>query len=267
MKIDHQYKAWINLLKNKIRSAQIKAAVSVNAQLIALYWDLGKMIIEKQEQNKWGSGLIAQIAKDLKKELPETSGFSRTNLYSMRQFYLFYRHENIHQVGGQIQSDSIIRQPGGQLENIPDLLLHTPWRHHVLIMNKCNSQNQALFYIQKTIENNWSRDILQMQIESMLFERQGKAITNFETTLPKPQSDLAKETLKNPFIFDFLTLEENIQELELERRLTENITQFLLELGKGFAFIGRQYPLQVGGKERKIDLSFLSYSYALLCSD
>lgn len=280
--MDKTYIEWIETLKQKIRAAQIKASVAVNVEMILLYWDIGKSIVEQQNSFEWGSKVVAQMAKDLKRELPDTNGFSRTNLFAMRRFYLFYSgKELVHQLGGQLQisdpkcnfddklqDNEIVHQLGEQLENselspnaadqltTESILCKIPWRHHVAIMSSCSTAEEAKFYIQKTIENNWSRNILQIQLDSNLIERQGKAQNNFELTLPKPLSDLAFETLKDPYKFDFLTLETNVQELELERNLTENITKFLLELGKGFAFVGRQYPLQIGNKERKLDLLF-----------
>lgn len=269
MNSDTSYINWVVSLKDKIHSAQIKAAIAVNEELISLYWEIGKSIVEKQEQNRWGAKIIEQLAKDLRHDLPDTNGFSRTNLFSMRQFYLFYADTNIvHQLGGQLETRELVQQAVGQLNSteiihqagglLPknSILLKIPWRHHVLIINKSTSFDEAIFYLNKTTENNWSRNVLQIQIESKLFNRQGKALNNFELTLPSPQSDLARETLKDPYKFDFLTLENDVQELELEKHLTDNITKFLLELGKGFAFVGRQYPLLIGKKERKIDLLF-----------
>ena len=281
MNLDINYKNWITSLKDKIRSAQIKAALSVNEQMIMLYWDIGKSIIEKQQEHNWGSKIVEQMAIDLKRELPDTNGFSRTNLFAMRKFYLFYATSKlIHQVGGQLEkslldiNSELVQQPAGQLEKTPlevdnelvhqlggqleqnSILFKIPWKHNLTILSKCSTIKEANFYIQQTIQNNWSRNVLEIQISSGLVNRLGKAQNNFELTLPKPQSDLAKETLKDPYKFDFLTLEADVQELELEKHLTENITKFLLELGKGFAFIGRQYPLQIGNKERKLDLLF-----------
>lgn len=260
--MDKDYIDWIEDLKARIRSAQIKASIAVNEEMLMLYWEIGKSIVEKQNQFVWGSKIVAQMAKDLKRELPDTSGFSRTNLFAMRKFYLFYKDSKlVHQLGGQLenitsnQQNELVHQLGGQLPK-DSILCKIPWRHHVAILNQCKDIEQAFFYIQQTIQNNWSRNVLEIQIESNLIERQGKAINNFELSLPKPQSDLAKETLKDPYKFDFLTLESDVQELELEKQLTENITKFLLELGKGFAFVGRQYTLQVGNKERKLDLLF-----------
>lgn len=271
--IDTQYIDWIKELKQKIRSAQLKASIAVNEQMIMLYWDIGKSTVEKQKQYNWGTNAIEQIAKDLKLELPEVSGFSQSNLYVMRRFYLFYKDSKlVHQASGQLQnndfqSNIILQQAAVKLNDKSgqqpvgliteqNILCKIPWWHHQVILTKCKNEVEATFYIQQTIQNNWSRNILEIQIESKLIDRQGKAPNNFAVTLPKPQSDLAIETLKDPYKFDFLTLEANVQELELEKQLTENIVKFLLELGKGFAFVGRQYTLQIGNKERKLDLLF-----------
>lgn len=265
MQIDKAYIDWIKNLKQKIQSAQLKASIAVNETLILLYWDIGKSIVEKQNEFSWGTKVVEHVAKDLKRELPNTNGFSRTNLFEMRKFYSFYKDsELVQQPGGLFQgvenhSDNIkkqlVHQAGGQLAST-NLLCKIPWRHHIVILGKCSSIKEAQFYVEQTIQNNWSRSILEIQIESKLIERQSKAHNNFELTLPKPQSDLAKQTLKDPYKFDFLTLEADVQELQLEKSLTDNVTQFLLELGKGFAFVGRQYAIQVGKKERKLDLLF-----------
>lgn len=198
MDLDKDYKNWISSLKERIKTAQIKAAIAVNEELIVLYWDIGKSIVEKQEQSRWGAKLIEQIALDLKRELPDTNGFSRTNLFSMRQFYLFYAKSKIvHQAGGQIKTAELTQQTVGQINSheivhqtaglFPkgSILLRVPWRHHVLIISKTNSFDEALFYLNKTIENNWSRNVLQIQIESNLFKRQGKATNNFELHCPR----------------------------------------------------------------------------------
>lgn len=273
MNLDNNYKNWISSLKDKIRSAQLKAAIAVNVEMIMLYWEIGKSIVEAQATQQWGTKVIEQMAKDLKLELPEVSGFSQSNLYVMRRFYLFYKDSQlVHQAGGQLQgndfqsniilqqaavnlNDKLVQQPVGLITQ-QNILCKIPWWHHQVILTKCKNEAEAIFYIQQTIINNWSRNVLEIQISSGLVNRLGKAQNNFEATLPKPQSDLAKETLKDPYKFDFLTLEADVQELELEKHLTENITKFLLELGKGFAFVGRQYPLQIGSKERKLDLLF-----------
>jgi predicted nuclease of restriction endonuclease-like (RecB) superfamily len=245
------YSIWIKQLKDKIERAQLRASLSVNTQLILLYWEIGESIVQKQIENQWGSKIVEKMAKDLKMGMSETNGFSRSNLFAMRKFYLFYKDSHL----ALISENELVQQAVGQLRK-ESILYGIPWGHHVLILNKCVTIEQAEFYLAQTIKSNWSRNILSIQLTSNLFDRQGKSQNNFKLTLPKNQSDLANETLKDPYQFDFLTLEKNIQELELEKNLTENITKFLLELGKGFAFVGRQYPIIVGKKERKIDLLF-----------
>jgi predicted nuclease of restriction endonuclease-like (RecB) superfamily len=273
--LDKTYKDWLIGLKGKIRSAQLKAAVAVNAELISLYWDLGKMIAEKQ--TAWGTKFIDQLSKDLKAEFPDMDGLSFRNLKYCRQFYQFYASSIGQQVVAQLENhtqagEEIVQQPVGpivqqavaQLEisqktagvNWQQLVSKIPWGHNILIFSKSSNTDEALFYIQKTIENGWSRAVLTLQIESGLYSRQGKAITNFKNTLPDVSSDLAHQLLKDPYQFDFLTLTDNYRERELENALVENITKFLLELGSGFAYVGRQVPLKVGEKEFAIDLLF-----------
>jgi predicted nuclease of restriction endonuclease-like (RecB) superfamily len=239
---DKEYIYWLSEIKSKIKSAQIKAALAANSEMIALYWDLGKSIIEKQEVEKWGSSVVERLSRDLKREFPEMNGFSRTNLFAMRQFYLFYKN-----------SPQFVQQVVGQI----------PWGHTYLIISRIKNIDEAIFYSQQTIENNWSRDVLAMQIETNLFARHGKSITNFDKTLPVPNSDLAKQTLKDPYRFDFLQLTKDVQEREIELNLMKHITQFLLELGKGFAFIGQQYEVKINNKNYKIDLLF--YHINLRC--
>lgn len=204
--MDKDYIDWIQDLKARIRSAQIKASIAVNEEMLMLYWDIGKSIVEKQKEFSWGSKIVEQMAKDLKRELPDVNGFSRTNLFSMRKFYLFYEDSKlVQQLGGQLENtssntrDELVHQLGGRLPK-DSILCKIPWRHHVAILSQCKDIEQAFFYMQQTIQHNWSRNVLEIQIESNLIERQGKAINNFELTLPKPQSDLAKETLKDPFL-------------------------------------------------------------------
>jgi predicted nuclease of restriction endonuclease-like (RecB) superfamily len=248
---NHDYKNWLIELKLDIQQSQIKAALAVNSQLIQLYWDLGKQITEKQETAKWGSGFIEQLSKDLRAEFPTMSGFSRTNLFSVGQFFRFYSSNSklIHQLGGQLKIEQLIQQ--------------IPWRHHVLIMQKTKDVSEALFYVKETTENSWSRAVLEYQIETNLYGRQGKAITNFKNTLPEIESNLANALLKDPYNFEFLTVSNKVKEQDLERQLVANITQFLLELGKGFAYLGRQFTITVGGKEFKTDLLF--YHTRLKC--
>ncbi|MBX9782182.1 MAG: PDDEXK nuclease domain-containing protein [Chitinophagaceae bacterium] len=253
-----EYKNWITNLKAVIKQRQLKAAVAVNSQLILLYWELGKQITEKQELSKWGSGFIEQLSKDLKAAFPDMGGFSRTNLFAVKKFYQFYASfQFVPRPGGQIDA-LVIPRPGGQT-NLPEIIKfcsQIPWKHNVFIIEKVKDREEVLFYVQQTILNNWSRSVLEYQIESGLYKRQGKAVTNFENTLPKEDSDLAIELLKDPYNFEFLSLSATVKELELEKKLVQHITEFLLELGRGFAYLGRQYVLKAGNREFKTDLLF-----------
>ncbi|WP_421795501.1 PDDEXK nuclease domain-containing protein [Haliscomenobacter sp.] len=251
-----EYKNWLSDLKSRIRSVQAKAAVAANTALIAFYWELGKMIAEKE--HTWGDKLIEQLAKDLKEEFPEMKGFSRSNLSYAKQFYKFYQTPIVQQAVGQLQS------PENQFIEPPQqLATKIPWGHNILIFSKSKDVEEAYFYIRATLENGWSRDILALQLKSQLYARQGKAISNFRETLPDPLSDLAQQTLKDPYIFDFLTMTKPYHEKDIERQLVTHITKFLLELGKGFAFVGQQYHLQVGETDYYIDLLF--YHIKLKC--
>lgn len=238
------YRSFIAELKSRVQAAQIKAAVAVNRELLLLYWDLGRMIAERQDASGWGDGVVEQISRDLSKEFPSLKGFSRRNLYRIKQWYGFYAEHS---------------------ENVPQLVAQIPWGHNALILEKIKAPEVALWYVHKTVENGWSRNVLGLQIETQLYERQAGArkIENFDRRLPAPQSDLARETLKDPYIFDFLDLGDEAHEREIERNLVEHITRFMLELGKGFAFVGKQYHLEVGGEDFYIDLLF--YHLKLHC--
>ena len=234
----NDYKQFIQYVKQTIQTAQIKAAISVNRELLNLYWNLGKRIVEKQKQTAWGTGFIVQISQDLQTEFPDMKGFSIRNLKYIRQWFLFYNSKNA--IGQQVVAQ----------------LTQIPWGHNIVIISKCKNPDEAIFYVQKIIQNNWSRSVLTHHIETDLYTREGKAINNFQTTLPKPQSDLARQTIKDPYTFDFLTIREKYDEKELEDALINHVTQFLLELGSGFSYIGRQQRLEVGGDEFFIDLLF-----------
>lgn len=253
-KSNADYKQWLIDLKKRIRQSQLKAVVKVNSELISLYWSMGEDIVEKQEKAKWGDGFITQLSKDLKEEFPNIQGFSVRNIKYIRQWYLFYN-----------QKDKIGQQPVAQLdkEKVQQLVAQIPWGHNLKIVSKCKTIDEALFYINKTMEFGWSRDMLDTYIRLGEHKRVGSSTTNFALTLPPIQSDLAQQTLKDPYNFDFLTLSENYKERELEDALTDNITRFLLELGSGFAYVGRQVPLTVGDKEFFIDLLF--YHLKLRC--
>jgi len=230
-----EYKVFLADIKRRVQSAQIKAAVSVNRELILLYWDIAEQITQKQKTSTWGDGFLAQMSRDLQTEFPDMKGFSLRNLKYMRQWFQFWSAES--SIGQQ-------------------LVAQIPWGHNLVIVSKLQTTDAALFYVRKTIQNNWSRAVLTHQIESGLILREGKAITNFQTTLPEPHSDLARQIIKDPYNFDFLTLRERHDEKELESALVEQVTRFLLELGAGFSFIGKQYKLTVDGDDFFIDLLF-----------
>ena len=260
---NEDYKQWISEIKDKIRSSQIKASLSVNNEMLKLYWDLGGSISDKLTTSNWGTKVVAKLSEDLRRAFPDFEGFSKRNLLFMRQWFEFYQQSGNEQIEIMKQVVSQFPIALNSTDRIKMLVSLIPWGHNIVIIQKTKNLEQSLFYILKTIENNWSRTVLGFQIESRLFERQGKAITNFQLTLPKHQSDLANETLKDPYKFDFLNLTEKIQEKDIEDQLVNHITQFLLELGTGFAFIGRQYLLKVGENEYKIDLLF--YHIRLRC--
>ena len=283
--ITSEYKDWIGDLKQRIRQSQIKAAVKVNTELLQLYWQLGSEIVEKQQNAKWGDSFLKQLSEDLNAEFPEMKGFSLRYLERIRNWYLFYyKHYTIaaqavpqlgnanrQQVVGKIDAVKT-KQPVSQLGNgiraqvVPQLaesFFSVPWGHHILIMQRCKEMDKALFYIHKTVENNWSRSVLDWQIDSNLFEREGKAVSNFSLTLPKPQSDLAQQITKDPYIIDIMGVRQEMQERELEAHLDKHISQYLLELGKGFTYYGHQIQLKVGDETFYIDQLF--YHVRLHC--
>lgn len=246
---NNSYQTWLSDIKLRIVQSQIKASVKVNTELLTLYWDLGKEIVTKQLDAIWGSNFFEILSKDLKLDFPNIKGFSVTNLKYIKRFYLSY--------------NQYITNSQQAVDEFKLNLFQIPWGHHIYILTKCDKIEDALFYIYKTIENGWSRSVLSHQIDTQLHIREGKSITNFSATLPKPQSDLANETLKNPYTFDFLCLTDTIKEKELEKLLTQNITNFLLELGSGFAFVGKQIPIKIGENDFYIDLLF--YHLKLRC--
>jgi len=245
-----------------------------NEVRLDLFVDSLHLAAQQQSLFDGRSNYVEQLAKDLSAEFPEMKGFSKRNIFYCRRFYLFYSGSSVQQLAA-LKAEGLKIEPVQQLAALnlersnqqPVGLNHdifnVPWGHHMLVLDKVKTVDEALFYLQQTIENNWSRSILFLQIEQDLFSRQGKSITNFQKTLPEKQALMAGQILKDPYNFGFLTLESKVQELDIERQLTEHITKFLLELGKGFAFIGRQYPLQVGDKDYRMDLLF--YHIRLRC--
>lgn len=235
------YSSFLTELKTRIRSCQIKAAISVNREMIDLYWEIGHQILRKQHSEGWGRSIVERVSKDLRRVFPEMKGFSSRNLWDMRRFSEAYA------------DGSILRQ----------LVAEIPWGHNLLLLNAVKDLSQREWYIRQTIENGWSRAVLAHHIDTKLFQRQGAALTNFDRTLPPPQSDLAKQTLKDPYTFDFLMLDADAHERDLETGLVEHIKDFLVELGVGFAFVGQQVHMEIGEQDFYIDLLF--YHLKLRC--
>jgi len=208
IKYEDEYIKWVEELKGLIRKSQIKASISVNIEMLKLYWNIGKSISTKTKQEKWGASVVEQLSKDLKSSFPNQQGFSRSNLFSMKKWFEFYSSTNI------------------EIEKVQQLVGQIPWGHNVLIVTKAKSIEEAIFYASKTVENNWSKTVLAHQIDLDFYSRSGKAITNFQKTLPEPQSELAVETLKDPYKFDFLTLQEKALEKDIEDQLVKHITSF-----------------------------------------
>ena len=208
IKYEDEYIKWVEELKGLIRKSQIKASISVNIEMLKLYWNIGKSISTKTKQEKWGASVVEQLSKDLKSSFPNQQGFSRSNLFSMKKWFEFYSSTNI------------------EIEKVQQLVGQIPWGHNVLIVTKAKSIEEAIFYASKTVENNWSRTVLAHQIDLDFYSRSGKATTNFQETLPEPQSELAVETLKDPYKFDFLTLQEKALEKDIEDQLVKHITSF-----------------------------------------
>lgn len=241
-----EYTETLVILKKQIQETQIKATLSANKELIKLYWSIGKTITDKQSTSRWGAGIIDQLAKDLQNAFPGIEGFSKLNIFRMQAFYKAYEK---------------VSQAVTQLENLP--FFSIPWGHNIVLMHKLKNQDERIWYAKKAIENGWSRSMLETWIKSKLHKRQGKAITNFNRTLPAPHSDMAQQSLKDPYLFDFLTLQEEHLEKDLEQGLIDHIQNFLLELGKDFAFVGRQYNIGVDGDDYYLDLLF--YHLKLRC--
>jgi len=256
-------------VKQRIQLAQTKAVLSVNSELVRLYWDIGRIIDARQKAEGWGAAVIPRLAAELKNELPELKGFSERNIKRMLAFFREYPDpesivpqaaaqlqppEQVPQLAALSMQSSMAKQPA--LQPGQSLLWAIPWFHHIVLMEKVKDMAIRRWYMEQTLANGWSRNILALQIEAQAHARHGKAQSNFELTLPPHQSDLVQQTLKDPYIFDFLTLTEPFQERELETGLVRHLEKFLLELGQGFAFVGRQYKIEVGDEDFYIDLLF-----------
>ena len=286
--IDRDYADWIADIKHRYRSAQVKAAVKVNEEKLLFNWQLGRDLVQMKAEERWGAGVVEQVSMDLKKEFPDADGFSTSNLWFMKKWFLFYSAdesqqklyqlgreigaEKMHYVGAELVNSKLYQSgretTDGEFQRRNDVFpmpfALVPWRHHVEIITKCKSIDEALFYVGKTIEQGLSRNALINCIKANLYEHQGKIVNNFINHLPASQSKLVREVLKENYDFGFATVEHEIyDEAELEQALTKNITDLLLELGTGFAFLGRQKELVVSGRSRKIDLLF--YHIRLRC--
>lgn len=271
--IDKDYSRWVEDLSVRYRQSQIKAAVRVNRELLKYYWELGRDIEEMHVEERWGQSVIKNLSVDLQLKNPNSTGLSRTNIYYAKKFYLLYSQyiKVVPQVVGQLEngkaqqavkdSSEIVPQPVGQLE---EMLFSIPWGHHRYLIDRYGAEPaKAFFYVKKTMQEGWSRDVLLNFMDSDLYEREGKALTNFTRTLPDETSDLAQELTKDPYNFAFTGITKPYNEQILKDALLANISQFLLELGTGFAYIGKEYRLQIGQKEKFIDLLF--YNLNLSC--
>ena len=271
--IDKDYTRWVEDLSVRYRQSQIKAAVRVNQELLKYYWELGRDIEEMHVEERWGQSVIKNLSVDLQLKNPNSTGLSRTNIYYAKKFYLLYSQylKVVPQVVGQLEngkaqqavkdSPEIVPQPVGQLE---EMLFSIPWGHHRCLIDRYGTEPaKAFFYVKKTMQEGWSRDVLLNFMDSGLYEREGKALTNFTRTLPDETSDLAQELTKDPYNFAFTGITKPYNEQILKDALLANISQFLLELGTGFAYIGKEYRLQIGQKEKFIDLLF--YNLNLSC--
>ena len=253
MTADEGYVQWTADIKQRFRQSQIKAAVRVNTAMLEFYWSLGRDMVELRAESKWGSGFFDQLSLDLRTAFPEETGFSVTNLKYMKRWYAFY---NERVVNRQRLVDEKGQRLVDQLE-MPELFGRVPWGQHIDIISKCATLDEALFYVQQVVDGGWSRPKLNANIDKHLYQSQGAAVTNFEHTLPAPQSQLAKEILKDPYHFGFLSMSEEYEEKDLEDALVSNVTRFLMELGKGFSYVGRQMELQMpGGQTFFPDLLF-----------
>ena len=270
IKTDAEYSRWIQELKERYRYSQIKAATQVNREMLRYYWSLGRDIVARDAENVYGSGFYRNLSHDLKSAIPEAEGFSRQNLQYMKKMYLLYGEltTNCQQPVGNYE-DEICQQAVGISQEINDnIIFSVPWGHHCTLIDKyfeTGEREIALFYAHKVVEEGWSRNVLKSFIDTSLHLRQGKALTSFSRLLPAPDSDLAQELTKDPYIFDFTEMTEPYKERELKKALMSNISRFLLELGSGFAYIGEEYRLKVGHTEQFIDLLFYNVKLHAYC--
>ena len=275
IKTNAKYRNWIKDVSKRFRQSQLKAAVKVNSEMLRFYWELGRDIAEMSEEAGYGSGFYKAISADLKEVFPDTKSFSTTNLKYMRYFFEMYptameNHQQLGEGTGDTQNRPQLVDELSQAKNRPqpvddlEMIFYIPWGHNRTILDKCKEDPvKALFYVKKTLENNWSRAILMNFLDTDLYEREGKAITNFNVTLPEAQSELAQAITKDPYNFDFIAITEKYNEKELKDALMDNIGRFLMELGTGFSYAGREVELNIGKTENYVDLLF--YNYKLHC--
>jgi predicted nuclease of restriction endonuclease-like (RecB) superfamily len=273
-KLPRDYASLLSQVKDRIRQAQTRAVLSANAEMIWLYWDVGQMLLRRQAQKSWGADILERLARDIYNDLARLKGFSRRTLFLMTQFCREYPNlpEIVQPAIAQLASNRALSvspptvaklRAEHDIVKVQQLVAQLPWAHNVLLIQKTKDLSTRLWYMQQTIQNGWSRNILLLMIKSEAHRRGAKAITNFPDRLPSPQSDLAVQALKDPYIFDFLTLEKPFHERELETELLRHLEKFLVELGQGFAFVGRQFHVAIGGDDFYIDLLF--YHLTLRC--
>jgi len=259
------YAALLENIKTRVSTAQVKAALSVNRELIQLYWDIGRLIVERQEREGWGKSIVERLAADIQRDFPGIQGFSPVNVWRMRSFFLAYRapETDLSQAVTELKRENLSQAVTDSASQPPAPIAQIPWGHNQVHLFKLKDGVHRLWYAQQAVLHGWSRAVLTVQIETDLYARQGAAVTNFAATLPAPQSDLAQQAIKDPYIFDFLTLHADAVERDLEQGLIDHVRQFLLELGAGFAFVGQQVHVQVGADDFYLDLLF--YQLRLRC--
>ena len=244
---DTDYVQLLDQVKSRIREARVRAGLASNRELVALYWEVGNLIVGRQKAEGWGAAVIERLSRDVRREFPDLKGFSPRNIWRMRAFYLAYTEEVTN-----------LPQPAADFDgkSLPQIAAGLPWMHNAVLIEKVKDVSARTWYMRQTLEHGWSRPILTLHIQQGDYERKGKAITNFSRTLPAPQSDLARDVLKDPYIFDFLGLTDDTREREIENALLAHLREFLIELGNGFAFVGNQYRLAIGDEDYYIDLLF-----------
>ena len=262
---DKEYVEWLSDVKARFHRSQIKASVRVNISMLEFYWSIGRDLLVMRAEQRWGAGVVKQFALDMRQAFPNETGFSDTNVKYMKRWYSFYyvqfkKSQQDVDKNSQQTADELNGGKGQQVVDfleMPEFFGHIAWGHHIRIFSYCQSLDEALFYMNRVVEEGWSRSWLEHQMAAKLYQSQGSAVTNFSRTLPAPQGDLAKEILKDPYHFEFLTMKEKYDEHDLEEALVANVTRFLLELGKGFSYVGRQMELQMpGGQTFFPDLVF-----------